>query len=187
MIEFIKQPWPWYIAGPLIGLTVPALLIIGNKSFGISSSLRHICASCMPANIPFFKYNWKKEVWNLFFVFGIFLGGAIAINLLSNPNPIEVNPKLAQELAGYGITNFNNLVPEDIINWQSLFTLKGFLLMVVGGFLVGFGTRYAGGCTSGHAIMGLSNLQLPSLIATISFMIGGFLMANLVLPFILSL
>jgi uncharacterized membrane protein YedE/YeeE len=187
MIEFIKQPWAWYVAGPLIGLTVPALLIIGNKSFGISSSLRHICASCMPSNIPFFKYDWKKEVWNLFFVFGIFLGGAIAINLLSNPNPIEVNPKLAQELAGYGITNFNNLVPEDIINWQSLFTLKGFLLMVVGGFLVGFGTRYAGGCTSGHAIMGLSNLQLPSLIATISFMIGGFLMANLVLPFILSI
>ena len=187
MIEFIKQPWPWYIAGPLIGLTVPLLLIIGNKSFGISSSLRHICASCMPANIPFFKYDWKKEVWNLFFVFGIFFGGAIAIYLLSNPNPIEVNPKLATELAGYGITNFNNLVPEDIINWQSLFTLKGFLLMVVGGFLVGFGTRYAGGCTSGHAIMGLSNLQLPSLIATISFMVGGFIMANLILPFILSL
>lgn len=113
MIEFIKQPWPWYVAGPLIGLTVPALLIIGNKSFGISSSLRHICASCMPANIPFFKYDWKKEVWNLFFVFGIFLGGAIAINLLSNANPVEVNPKLATELAGYGITNFNNLVPEE--------------------------------------------------------------------------
>lgn len=187
MIELIKQPWPWYIAGPLIGLTVPALLIIGNKSFGISSSLRHICASCMPANIPFFKYDWKKEVWNLFFVFGILLGGVIAINLLSNPNPIEVNPKLATELAGYGITNFNNLVPEDIMNWQSLFTLRGFLMMVVGGFLVGFGTRYAGGCTSGHAIMGLSNLQLPSLIATISFMVGGFIMANLLLPIILSL
>jgi uncharacterized membrane protein YedE/YeeE len=187
MTEFLKQPWAWYVAGPLIGLTVPALLIIGNKSFGISSSLRHVCASCMPANIPFFKYDWKKEVWNLFFVFGIFLGGAIAINLLSNPNPVEVNPKLAQELAGYGITNFNNLVPQDIMNWQSLFTLKGFLMMIVGGFLVGFGTRYAGGCTSGHAIMGLSNLQLPSLIATISFMIGGFIMANLILPFILSL
>lgn len=187
MIEFIKQPWPWYVAGPLIGLTVPALLILGNKSFGISSSLRHVCASCMPANIPFFKYDWKKEIWNLFFVFGIFLGGAVAINLLSNPNPVEVNPKLATELAGYGITNFNNLVPEDIINWQSLFTLKGFILMVAGGFLVGFGTRYAGGCTSGHAIMGLSNLQLPSLIATISFMVGGFIMANLFLPFILSL
>ncbi|MET6999886.1 YeeE/YedE family protein [Chitinophaga defluvii] len=187
MIEFLKQPWAWYVAGPLIGLTVPLLLIIGNKSFGISSSLRHICASCMPANIPFFKYDWKKEAWNLFFVFGIFLGGTIAIHLLSNPAPIEVNPKLVQELAGYDITNYNNLIPEDILNWQSLFALKGFILMVAGGFLVGFGTRYAGGCTSGHAIMGLSNLQLPSLIATICFMVGGFTMANLILPFILSL
>ncbi|WP_134092107.1 YeeE/YedE family protein [Olivibacter sp. XZL3] len=187
MIEFIKQPWPWYVAGPLIGLTVPALLILGNKSFGISSSLRHICASCVPAGIPFFKYDWKKEVWNLFFVFGIFLGGAIAVNLLANPNPVEVNPKLATELAGYGITNYNNLVPEDILNWQSLFTLKGFLMIVVGGFLVGFGTRYAGGCTSGHAIMGLSTLQWPSLVATICFMVGGFIVANLILPLILSL
>jgi len=187
MLEIIKQPWPWYIAGPLIGLTVPALLILGNKSFGISSSLRHICASCLPANIPFFQYDWKKEVWNLFFVFGIFLGGAIAINLLSNPNTIQVDPRLAEELAEYGITNYNNLIPLDIMNWQSLFTLKGFLIMIGGGFLVGFGTRYAGGCTSGHAIMGLSNLQFPSLIATISFMIGGFIMANLLLPLILSL
>jgi len=187
MLEFLKQPWAWYVAGPLVGLTVPLLLIIGNKSFGISSSLRHICASCVPANIPFFKYDWKKEIWNLLFVFGILIGGAVAISLLSNPNPVEVNPKLAEELAGYGITNYNNLIPEDLINWQSLFTLKGFILMVVGGFLVGFGTRYAGGCTSGHAIMGLSNLQLPSLIATICFMIGGFIMANLILPYILSL
>jgi len=106
---------------------------------------------------------------------------------LSNPNPIDVHPKLAEELTEYGITNYNNLIPLDIMNWQSLFTLKGFLIMVFGGFLVGFGTRYAGGCTSGHAIMGLSNLQLPSLIATISFMIGGFIMANLLLPLILSL
>ena len=187
MIEIIKAPWPWYVAGPLIGLTVPLLLILGNKSFGISSSLRHICASCLPANIPFFKYQWKKEAWNLFFVFGIFWGGMIAVNFLANPNPVHVDPALAAELAGYGITSFNNLVPEDILNWQSLFTLRGFLMMVVGGFLVGFGTRYAGGCTSGHSIMGLSNLQLPSLIATISFMVGGFIMANLILPIILSL
>lgn len=187
MLEFLKQPWAWYVAGPLIGLTVPALLIIGNKTFGISSSLRHICASCMPANIPFFKYNWKKEIWNLVFVFGIFLGGAIAISLLANPNPVQVNPKLAAELSTYGITNYNNLVPLDIMNWSSLFTLKGFIMMVMGGFLVGFGTRYAGGCTSGHAIMGISTFQLPSLIATIFFMIGGFIMANLFMPFILSL
>lgn len=187
MLEFLKEPWPWYIAGPLVGLTVPLLLILGNKSFGISSSLRHICASCIPANIPFFKYNWKKEVWNLFFVLGIFIGGIIAVQLLSNPSDIEVNPALKEQLAGYGITNFSNLVPQDIMNWESLFTLRGFLIMVVGGFLVGFGTRYAGGCTSGHAIMGISNLQWPSLVATVCFMIGGFVMANLILPFILSL
>ncbi|SOD18182.1 YeeE/YedE family protein [Pedobacter xixiisoli] len=187
MLDFIKEPWPWYIAGPLIGLTVPALLILGNKSFGISSSLRHICAACIPADINFFKYDWKKEVWNLFFVFGIFLGGIIAIQFLADPNPVQVNVKLVKELGEYRIANFNYLVPIDVMSWNSLLTLRGFLLMVVGGFLVGFGTRYAGGCTSGHAIMGLSNLQWPSLVATICFMVGGFVMANLLLPVILSL
>lgn len=183
----LKQPWPWYVAGPLIGLTVPALLILGNKSFGISSSLRHICAACIPSNIPFFKYNWKKEVWNLVFVLGVFFGGLVAVQFISNPNPMIVNPKLVDELATYGIKDFNRLIPTEIMNWESLLSIKGLMTMVVGGFLVGFGTRYAGGCTSGHAIMGLSNLQGPSLIATLSFMAGGFLMANLILPLILSL
>uniref|UniRef100_UPI00351F76FB YeeE/YedE family protein n=1 Tax=Pedobacter deserti TaxID=2817382 RepID=UPI00351F76FB len=187
MLEVLKGPWPWYVAGPLIGLTVPTLLLIGNKSFGISSSLRHICAMCIPADIPFFKYNWKNEVWNLLFVFGIFLGGIIAASFLSNPDPVEINQALAGELAGYGITDYDNLVPEELFNWQSLLTMKGFLLIIVGGFFVGFGTRYAGGCTSGHAIMGIANLQWPSLVATICFMIGGFAMANLILPLILSL
>ncbi|NCU02654.1 MAG: YeeE/YedE family protein [Chitinophagaceae bacterium] len=186
-IELIKQPWPWYVAGPLIGLTVPALLIIGNKTFGISSSLRHICAACLPAKIPFFNYDWKKEVWNLFFVGGILAGGFIAFLFLQNPEPMIVNAKLSTELATYGITNYDSLVPTEVFNWSSLFTLRGFIMMVAGGFLVGFGTRYAGGCTSGHSIMGLSNLQWPSLIATISFMVGGFIMANLILPFILKL
>jgi uncharacterized protein len=186
-IEWIKQPWPWYVAGPLIGLTVPTLLIIGNKTFGISSSLRHICAACLPGKIPFFNYDWKKEIWNLFFVAGILVGGFIAFLLLQNPEPMIVNPNLSAELATYGITNYDSLVPIEVFNWSSLFTLRGFIMMVVGGFLVGFGTRYAGGCTSGHAIMGLSTLQWPSLVATISFMVGGFIMANLILPFILKL
>lgn len=187
MFDFITRPWPWYIAGPLIGLTVPALLLLGNKSFGISSSLRHICAACIPANISFFKYDWKKEAWNLFFVAGILIGGFIAAHFLANPNLVQVNPKLANELKSYGVDDYSQLVPVQLMNWTSLFTLKGFLLMVFGGFLVGFGTRYAGGCTSGHAIMGLSNLQWPSLVATICFMVGGFVMANLLLPVILSL
>lgn len=186
MLETIQQPWPWYIAGPLIGLTVPILLLIGNKSFGISSSLRHICAACIPANIPFFKYEWKKEVWNLFFVIGILMGGFLGVQLLSNPLPMVVAPTLAADLSNYGITDYTGLVPSELFNWTALFTLKGFFMIVVGGFLVGFGTRYAGGCTSGHAIMGLSTLQLPSLIATCCFMAGGFLMANLILPYILK-
>ncbi len=187
MLDIIKEPWPWYVAGPLIGLTVPALLILGNKSFGISSSLRHICAVCIPANISFFRYDWKKELWNLFFVFGIFLGGIIAAQFLMNPGEITVNPNLRSELATYGITDYSHLVPTQLMNFKSLFTLRGFVTMVIGGFLVGFGTRYAGGCTSGHAIMGLSNLQWPSLVATICFMAGGFLMANVILPVILPL
>jgi uncharacterized protein len=187
MFEWIRQPWPWYVAGPLIGLTVPALLLLGNKSFGISSSLRHVCAACVPAGIPFFRYDWKKEIWNLFFVAGILLGGIITAQWLASPLPVAVHPELAKELGSYGITNFNGLIPEDLFSWPQLLTPRGIIMMVGGGFLVGFGTRYAGGCTSGHAIMGLSNLQWPSLVATCCFMAGGFVMANLVLPFILKL
>lgn len=187
MIEILKQPWPWYVAGAIIGLIVPALLILGNKHFGISANLRHICAACFPASIGFFKYDWKKEMWNFFFVGGIIIGAVIATFLLANPEPVKIAPELAAELAGYGITDNSKLVPEQLFSFESLFTLRGLLLMVGGGFLVGFGTRYAGGCTSGHAIMGLSDLQLPSLIATVMFMTGGFVMANLILPFILKL
>ena len=187
MQNFLSHPWPWYVAGPLIGLIVPLLLILGNKTFGISSSLRHVCAACFPSNIAFFKYNWKKESWNLLFVSGALIGGFIASEFLSNQNAIEINPELKKELSTYGITNFNSLIPAQLFSWGNLLSVKGFILMVMGGFLVGFGTRYAGGCTSGHSISGLANLQWTSLIATCCFMAGGFLMANIILPFILKL
>lgn len=187
MPHWITAPWPWYVAGVLIGLTVPALLLIGNKSFGISSSLRHICAACLPAKIPFFNYDWKKEKWNLFFVAGILLGGIITVTFLSNPSPININPKTVAQLQELGVTDFEHLMPADIFSWQNLLSLKGFMFFVAGGFLVGFGTRYAGGCTSGHAIMGLSNLQWPSLVATICFMIGGFISAWFIVPMLLKL
>lgn len=187
VIEILKNPWPWYIAGPLIGLTVPALLLIGNKTFGISSSMRHICAMCFPSNISFFNYEWKKELWNLFFVAGIFLGGMLAGQVLSNPNEIIVHPDLKNFLAQYGVLDYSSIIPKDIFSWDKLFSLRGLVMMVAGGFLVGFGSRYAGGCTSGHAIMGLSNLQLPSLIATICFMVGGILCTWFILPLILNL
>lgn len=187
MIEIIKHPWHWAVAGILIGLTVPTLLIIGNKKFGISSSLRHICAMCVPANIPFFKYDWKKEIWNLFFVVGVLLGGIIATQFLSNPDTIVIAESTQNSLSALGIKDFTHLMPADLFSVENIFTLKGLFFFVIGGFLVGFGTRYAGGCTSGHAIMGLSTLQMPSLIATCCFMAGGFFSANVLLPLILKL
>ena len=186
-MELLSKPWPWWAAGIIIGLIVPALLILGNKHFGLSANLRHACAACFPANVKFFKYEWKKEIWNFFFVGGIIAGAIIASTLLANPEPVKVAPELAAELQTYGITDYSGMVPAQLVSWESLFTLRGFLMLVVGGFLVGFGSRYAGGCTSGHAIMGLSDLQWPSLVATIFFMVGGFIMANLILPHILML
>jgi uncharacterized protein len=185
--EWIKQPWPWYVAGPLIGLMVPLLLLIGNKAFGISSSLRHICAACLPAKISFFQYDWKKEIWNLLFVTGIIIGAFIAVQFFNDAGPVQINPSLVTELNNYGISDYHGYVPVELFSWHTLFTMKGITMMIGGGFLVGFGTRYAGGCTSGHSIMGLSNLQLPSLIATISFMAGGFIAANLIIPVIMKL
>mgnify|MGYP005856903353 FL=1 len=186
-IEWISQPWPWYVAGPMIGLTVPALLILGNKTFGISSSLRHVCAACVPAGIPFFTYNWKKEIWNLIFVLGTAVGGFIAMNFLANPETIVVSAATRADLAKLGITDYSDLMPTEIFTWANLFTAKGLLFFVFGGFLVGFGTRYAGGCTSGHAIMGISSLQWQSVVATIFFMVGGFLMTHVLLEPLMKL
>lgn len=187
MIELIRQPWPWYVAGAVIGLTVPALLLLGNKHLGISSSLRHVCAACIPGNISFFKYDWKKEIWNLFFVVGVLLGGVLATQFLSNPESIVISEETVSDLQALNITVDNNLMPASIFSFENLFTLRGLMFFVIGGFLVGFGTRYAGGCTSGHTIMGLSNLQWPSLVATCCFMAGGFLMVHVLFPWLMSL
>jgi len=187
LIKFIQQPWPWYIAGPLIGLIVPALLLAGNRTFGISSSLRHICAACIPAKIPFFTYDWKKESWNLFFVGGIVIGGFIATYFLSNGSDVNISAATVTTLHKEGITHFGGLLPKDIFDGSRIFTARGLIFFALGGFLVGFGTRYAGGCTSGHAIMGIATLQWPSLVATICFMIGGFIMTWLILPTLLQL
>lgn len=186
-MELIKQPWPWYISGPLIGLIVPTLLILGNKAFGISSSLRHICAACVPADIAFFKYDWQKESWNLFFVAGIIAGGFLATTLFSVPGHVNISPDTIAILKHDGVEDFSGMLPDDIFSFDQLLTLRGSVFMIIGGFLVGFGTRYAGGCTSGHAIMGISSLQWPSLVATFCFMIGGFVMTWLFLPYLLQL
>jgi hypothetical protein len=146
-MDWILQPWPWYVAGPLIGLTVPLLLIVGNKSFGVSSSLKHICAACFPAGIDFFKYEWRNEAWNLWFVAGIAVGGFIASDFLSETSVVDISQSTIRDLKALGINSFDAYVPTEIFSWASLGSINGILFIVVGGFLVGFGTRYAGGCT----------------------------------------
>lgn len=184
MLEIMKEPWPWYVAGPLIGIMVPIMLVFGNKSLGISSSLRHICAMCVPLEIKYFKYDWKAERWNLFFVTGIALGGFIAGHYLMATTKVNVSQQTVADLAALGVKDFSGYLPGDIFSWSNLLTGRGLVFMVFGGFLVGFGTRYANGCTSGHSITGISNLQWVSLVATVCFFIGGLIMTYIIMPYL---
>ena len=179
---FLSGPWPWYVAGPAIGLFVPALLIVGNALFGVSSSLRHVCAAMVPGRVEYFRYDWKKTgLWNLLFVAGILLGGFLATHW-GAPQNVVIAEATRHDLARLGIHDFSGLAPRELFQWPALFTLKGFVLVIVGGFFVGFGTAYAGGCTSGHAISGLADLQLPSLIAVVGFFAGGLVATYFLLP-----
>lgn len=186
-MDWLRSPWPWYIAGPLIGLTVPVLLILGNKRLGISSSLRHICAACVPADIRYLRYDWKKQSWNIYFVAGILIGGVVAGQWLGNLSPVAISSQTVAELQGMGVQTDSGLLPVNLFNWHALASFRGLILMVLGGFMVGFGTRYAGGCTSGHGIMGLSSLQWPSLVAVASFFAGGIVCSYFILPYVLKL
>lgn len=186
MIELLQSPWPWYVAGPLIGLIVPILLLIGGKQFGVSSNLRHTCAACFPGKVDFFQYDWKKAGgWNLTFVAGAVIGGFLGGWVLNNPQPIALSQQTISDLRAMGISDFTGMMPEDLFNWQNLTSLQGIVVMVLGGFFVGFGARYAGGCTSGHAISGLANLQLASLLAVVGFFIGGLFITYFVYPILL--
>lgn len=184
-MEFLYEPWPWYISGPIIGLSVPLLLLVGNKMLGISSSLRHTCAAVAPFNISFLKYNWKSELWNMVFVLGILIGGFLAGSVFVKPEyAVAISDATIEDIAKLGVTEVKGLLPDQIFNLDFLFSVKGMLVLVFGGFMIGFGSRYAGGCTSGHAIMGISSLQWPSLVTVIFFFIGGLLMTHFLLPLI---
>ncbi len=183
MIEFLSQPWPWYVAGPLITLVMLFMLFFG-KTFGVSSNLRTICSAAGAGKkIEFFNFDWKANKWNLVFLLGITLGGVLSATLFNNPNDVTIASETVESLQELGIEN-KGLLPMELFGLDSLFSLKGFFFLIIGGFLVGFGARYAGGCTSGHGISGLSNLQLPSLIAVIGFFIGGLTMVHLIFPII---
>lgn len=184
-MEILLKPWPWYVSGPLIAI-VMGLLVFFGKTFGMSSNLRTLCSIGGAGKYAdFFKFDWKAQKWNLTVVLGAIIGGFIAVHFLSDGSLLDLNPKTISDLKTLGFENAGAaLLPAEIYDWDNILTLKGFSILVIAGFLVGFGTRYAGGCTSGHAITGLSNLQLPSLIAVIGFFIGGLLMTHFILPLI---
>jgi uncharacterized membrane protein YedE/YeeE len=185
MIAWLSQAWPWYVAGPLIGLFVPALLVLGNKQLGISNNLRHLCAALVPRSAAFFRYEWKEAgLWNLAFLAGIILGGFIGGKALAGP-AVAIASRTHADLAALGIHDFSGLAPHELFSWSRLLTLRGLGLIAGGGFLVGFGTAYAGGCTSGHGIAGLANLEVPSLIAVVGFFAGGLLATYILLPHLL--
>ena len=183
-MDILFEPWPWYVAGPFIGLTLIISIIIGGEPLGVSSSFRHICSACVPGDIEFFKYDWKKYLWNLLFVLGIAIGAFIATNFMSPADEIGISEATVADLNEMGITDLKGYVPIEIFSFENLLSLNGFIFLVLGGFLVGFGTRFAGGCTSGHTISGLSNLQWVSLVATISFFAGGLIMTHFIYPLI---
>lgn len=184
-MEFILEPWPWYVGGPLITFVMFLLFYYGKK-FGISSNLETICALGGAGKLhEHFDFDWKKTGWNLVFILGTVIGGFIAYNYLTPDVTIALNPETINDLAEIGFENAGaKYLPDEIFSIEAMLTVKGFLILLGAGFLVGFGARYAGGCTSGHAITGLSNLELPSLISVIGFFIGGLIMTWILLPLI---
>ncbi len=184
-MDIILKPWPWYVSGPLIA-TVLLLLIYFGKTFGMSSNLRTFCTLAGAGKYSdFFRFDWKAQRWNLTVVLGAIIGGFIATHFLSDGSVIQLNPETVSDLAELNFLQAGEtLLPQEIYGWDAVLTFKGLSILIIAGVLVGFGTRYAGGCTSGHAITGLSNLQLPSLIAVIGFFIGGLIMTHFLLPLI---
>ena len=185
LLEYIKQPWPWYISGPLIAL-VMYLLLKQGKDFGMSNNLRTMCTVLGAGKTSsFFRFDWKTQSWNLLVVLGTAIGGFIAHNFLSDGTASQINSKSVADLKELGIIDhLQGYLPESIFIFDG--SLFQFLLLSIGGVLIGFGTRYAGGCSSGHAISGLSNFQLPSLIAVIGFFLGGIIMVHFLFPLIFA-
>lgn len=185
MMEIISQTWPWYISGLLLGLMM-LLLVYFGKTFGVSSNLRSLCAIAGAGkSVPFFNFDWKAQRWNLFVILGGMIGGFIAVNFMSDPTNVDINPQTISQLQAMGIDAPNGKLMPDALFANEVFTNPGtMLILLIGGLLIGFGSRYAGGCTSGHAISGLSNLQIPSLKAVIGFFVGGLIMVHLLYPLI---
>lgn len=184
-MELIYHTWSWYISGFIIGLVMLSLIYFG-KSFGMSSNLRTLCSLAGAGKkVAFFNFDWRSQRWNLAVVAGAMLGGFVAVHYLNDASNVSINPKTIEQLQEMNIdAPQGKLMPDALFSNQVFESPKAILILIIGGILIGFGSRYAGGCTSGHAISGLSNLQLPSLKAVIGFFIGGLIMAHFILPLI---
>ncbi|MEL0644910.1 YeeE/YedE thiosulfate transporter family protein [Olleya sp. Ti.3.14] len=183
-MDFLFEPWHWFVSGFLIACTMLFLLLMGKK-FGMSSNLRTFCAACGAGKVnSFFKFDWKSDVWNVLVVIGAMIGGFIVSHYLSSADMPAISDATKASLSSINISTENQYLPVELFSISALSDIKTIAILIVGGILVGFGARYAGGCTSGHAISGLSNLQLPSLIAVIGFFIGGLVMVHLLFPLI---
>ncbi|MFP4637490.1 MAG: YeeE/YedE family protein [Spirochaetaceae bacterium] len=187
MIESLTGAWPWYVSGPLLGLMVPILLFAGNKHFGVSSSLRHICAASIKPKAEYFRYDWKKSSWNLVFVAGTIIGAVIAVTVLEADTSPALSESAREMFASWGMASVERLQPPEIFAVGGDNLLRPLVALGLGGFLVGFGARYAGGCTSGHALMGTSLLNLGSYVAVLAFLVGGFVVSNLIVPSVMAL
>lgn len=184
LVTWLSGPWPWYVSGPIIGSLVPAMLFIGSKSFGISQNLEHLVAITQPekVDVEFFRYDLKKYRWSIVFVIGVATGGFAAQFIFPAPGPVALSAAALETFSSWGLNQNEGLYPPELYGLG----LKNLVVLAFGGILVGFGTRYASGCTSGHAITGLATLQLKSLTATIGIFAGGLLTAHFVTPFLVS-
>jgi len=182
MLELFRQPWPWWTSGAAIAFIMVLLLYFG-KSFGVSSNLRTLCTIAGAGKkVKFFDFDWTTQKWNLLFLVGAVLGGVISSTILKNDQPLQLSAATVADLKDIGVAFDGNLNPSQLFSLNAILSFKGSLILLVGGLLVGFGSRYAGGCTSGHAISGLTNMQVPSLIAVVGFFIGGLATTFLILP-----
>ncbi|MDP5172466.1 MAG: YeeE/YedE family protein [Bacteroidia bacterium] len=183
MISFFSQPWPWWVAGPVVASVMITLLMLG-RTFGVSGSLGTICNIGGAGKLaPMFRYDWKRDIWNLLFVGGTVIGGVIAIWVLPSGQEIALSEGARESFGQMGITNgYDKLGPEALFGAAAWTSWQAWVVWIVGGFALGFGARWAGGCTSGHAITGLSHLQWPSLLAVVGFFGGGLIAAHFILP-----
>ncbi len=183
MIDFISQPWPWYVAGPLIA-GILFLMNYFGKNFGVSSNLETFCTLGGAGKVSdYFKIDLKEKQWSLFFVLGIILGGFVSSYFLMPSQAIDLNPTTISDLASLGFADAgSSYLPDEIFGIAQLTSVKGLAILLGAGLCIGFGARYAGGCTSGHAITGLSSFQLPSLLAVLGFFAGGLVMTWVFIP-----